>query len=116
MAHLHDGHAGAVVVEHLGGRLAQHLLGKHSGTGGKVVDPSMRRFSFVARPKPLRRRRCAPSCVMPRAAVSYPAIVPPYANRALNIRAERFNSLGRFAPARKLYESTFAFLDKTCPE
>ena len=40
VAHLHDGHAGAVVVEHLGGRLAQHLLGKHSGTGGKVVDPS----------------------------------------------------------------------------
>ena len=40
MAHLHDGHAGAVVVKHLGGRLAQHLLGKHSRTGGKVVDPS----------------------------------------------------------------------------
>ena len=36
MAHLHDGHAAAAVVEHLGPGLFQHLLGQCGGTGGEV--------------------------------------------------------------------------------
>ena len=39
---------------------------------------------------------------MPRAAVSYSAIVTPYASRALNIRAERFGG-GESTPLQKIF-------------
>ena len=37
MTHLHDGHAGALVIEHLARRLLQDLLGEYRRTGGEVV-------------------------------------------------------------------------------
>ncbi len=38
VTHLHDRHAAAVPVEHLGGGLFEHFLGQDGGAGGEVID------------------------------------------------------------------------------
>ena len=38
VTHLHDAHAAAPVVQHLGGDLLQHLLRHHGGAGGEIIS------------------------------------------------------------------------------
>ena len=45
VAHFHDGHAGALVIEHLGGNFSQNFLRQNGGTCGKIVNSGHNRNS-----------------------------------------------------------------------
>ena len=47
VAHLHDAHAAAPVIHHLGGDLLQDLLRHHGGSGGEIIGTSVFHTHFL---------------------------------------------------------------------
>ena len=48
VAHLHDAHAAAVIVQHFGGDLLQNGLRHHSRSGGKIINTVISHGGFLA--------------------------------------------------------------------